>query len=123
MLKFKHYSPISGLTTLDPRYFGTAKAGRERRRASVPSICLYHPDGEVERIFNGCTLYHVPIDTSLLYDLSSDKLGLLDKYPDFSKVERVIKRRGFLGYWLPGASGLFKGQARVFKRIACHVES
>ena len=121
MIQFRHYSPRSGLTVLDPRYFGTAKAGAERRRASVPSVCLYHPDGIVESIFNGCTLYHVPIDESLLYDLSSDLAGLLDKYPAFASVERAIKRRGFLGYWLPAASNpLFRGQARIFGKVVCY---
>lgn len=122
LLQFKHFSPKPGLTVLDPRYFGTAKAGRERLRASVPSICLYALDGEPERIFSGCHEYRVTIDESALYNLSADPLNLL-RHSDFSKVERCIKRRGFLGYWLPEAVGLFRGQARIFRRVPCQMKS
>lgn len=112
---FRHYSPRSDLTTLDPRYCGTAKAGRERYRAAVKSICLYAADGPIESdLFAGCTLYTVSIPDDRLYNLSDDPLRLL--CADFGLTERRIKRKGFAGYWLPSGSGIFKGQARLFKR-------
>lgn len=111
---FHHYSPLESLTALDPQYCGTAKAGKERCRAAVKSICLYSPDGEVETIFSGCHLYKVDIPVDRLYDLSEDRNGYL--CADFGLTERRIKRAGFVGYWLPSGTGIFKGQARLFKR-------
>ena len=115
---FRHYSPVAGLVSVDPRYFGSNKAGRERFRASVKSICLYASSGPIESdLFHDCYLYTLEIPTESLYDLSADSLNLLGD--DFGLTERRIKRRGFIGYWLPTGSGIFKGQERLFKRWPC----
>lgn len=115
MVIFKHYSPKAGLSFLDPRYCGSYKAGRERLRSAVKSICLYAEDGEVEKdLFGNCWLYKVAIPKQELYDLSADPLGLLCE--DFGLTERRIQRRGFVGYWLPTGLGIFRGQARLFRR-------
>ena len=115
MLTFHHYSK-ERRAVLDPKYCGSAKQGKEKLRAAVPSICLYHPEGEVEREFIGYVLHVVYLPDGSLYDLSADLSNYL-RGGDFSLTERRIKRAGYWGYWLPTGLGLFKGQARLYRKV------
>lgn len=113
MITFTHYSP-KRLAVLDPKYYGSGPfKGAERKRRALRQVCLYGPDSLVEREFMGYLRHVVQIDESQLYDLSRDPSGYLDA-PTFYGVELRIKRAGYIGYWLPLATGGFRQQARLF---------
>lgn len=107
---FDHYSPVEGLTELDPKYMGTGLAGAERKRASrTPAMHVYRAGAKPEREFASLPKYSVRVEGDI-YDVAKDPAGIVKGLQervragkltasDFAdEMERAIQRRGFAGY-------------------------
>jgi GNAT superfamily N-acetyltransferase len=137
-LKFKHFSNMSDdALDLDPEKMGTGAKGAEAKRGGPKVISLYSEDGEVEPdVTQGRTRYNVEIPKEDLYDASVDAQGLLRQAQvpfgmttdkdgntvpvgtrfDMNRFEELVRDAGYLGYHTPEASGILKGQARIFHK-------
>jgi hypothetical protein len=86
-----HYSTKSGLTLLDPKYQGTGSRGEEtkRGRPEVTRINFYRANTRTESsiVANANAKYIVKANEDSLYDLATDKDGILnDAYEAWSKM-------------------------------------
>jgi GNAT superfamily N-acetyltransferase len=137
-LKFKHFSDAKDdRLDLDPERMGTGTKGAEAKRAGPKVISLYSEFGEVEPdVARGRTRYNVEIPAEDLYNASRDPQGLLAQAQvpygltmddkgnmvpvghrfDMNKFEELVRDAGYLGYHLPEAQGILKGQARIFHK-------
>jgi GNAT superfamily N-acetyltransferase len=136
-MQFKHFSNLNGEEVeLDPAFQGTGFKGRESLRKGPQVTSLYPADlsdAEVEKELQGKTKYVVEIPRDSLYDASEDKLGLRQKAQkavgwteedgvrvpnrfifDMNRFEELIRDAGFTGYYTPAASGILRGQGRLF---------
>lgn len=116
----KHYSPVAGLTRLDPKFQGTAAAGQERNRTKrIPRTYYYLRHAAPEtHVSSGGNLYHgeLPAGTKL-YDMSADHLqllkpkmqqtnaGMVFRPVDFDQVEKKLAKLGYHGYHSYGPQG------------------
>ena len=103
-----HYSPVSGLTELDPSRYGTGSRGVESRRLSGleqndplrKRTFFYEQVGdslpEKELAVRGGNAYTAQLNN--LYDLDADHLGLRQTSGDLNGLERSIIDKGFDGY-------------------------
>ena len=129
-MEFRHFSNLNDVAVvLDPKYYGTGMRGDERGRIAngAPKvISAYAMKGEVEPGLRGKTEYRIKVPTSRMYDLSRDPLGISEKATnangsyDHTKAEKLIKKAGFIGYYIPAAEGILKGQARFFEKVKAH---
>jgi len=118
-LTFRHFSKFDADSfTLDPRFFGTGRAGAERARVAngAPrTTALYGMDGHIEPEFRGMNEYTVTVPKSRIYDASADPQKLMENAADFTAFEHAAKEAGYIGYYMPGSHGFFRGQARLFR--------
>jgi GNAT superfamily N-acetyltransferase len=137
-LKFKHFSNAKDdQIDLDPELMGTGAKGAEAKRGGPKVVSLYAEHGETEPdVASGRTRYNVEIAKEDLYDGSTDPQGLLRQAQvpfgltqdaqgnmvpvghrfDMNKFEELVRDAGYLGYHLPEATGILKGQARIFQK-------
>ena len=137
-LKFKHFSnQTADRFDLDPEKMGTGAKGAEAKRNGPKVTSLYAENGEVEPdVSNGRTRYNVEIPKEDLYDGSADPQRFLAQAQvpygmttdaqgntvpvghrfDMNKFEELVRDAGYLGYHLPEAQGILKGQARIFQK-------
>jgi len=107
MLNVEHYSPVEGLTKLDPRKAGTGRAGREALRGSrVPAIHVYDSGtGQIERdIASGNYRYTGQVPAKSIYDIARDPRGLVAKISDENGNYDATKLEALLAK-TPGISG------------------
>jgi Mn-dependent DtxR family transcriptional regulator len=139
-VQFKHFSNLTeDEIELDPKFMGTGIPGRERARGPVPQISLYPDDiedSDVEEGLKGKTAYVVEVPRDALYDASEDRLQLRMKAQvpmawseedgvrtpsmfrfDANAFDKLVQEHGFDGYYLPAASGILRGQGRLFKSV------
>ena len=141
-LHFVHYSNLSDPNvTLDPKFYGTGIKGLEANRGAMPTISLYPHDinpKDVEHGLESKTKYRVSVPKDKLYDATKDEKGLIEQatdYPSFTlddngkmvpegdgildmnAFEQAVKKAGYMGYHTPGASGILRGQARLFQPV------
>ena len=120
-----HYSPVAGLTSLDPTFAGTAFAGGERRRFGPgrfgrdnPRLNFYVQDGDAqpgkERALAGAQNgYTVTLEN--LYDYAEDPRGIVaENYPNQDAIEEEVADAGFDGMLLPPVAGIPNRTAIVF---------
>jgi hypothetical protein len=124
-LQLRHHSPIAGLETISPSQGGSNRMmrGDERYRRShegyVPrsyyGLNTGDAGGYSKEMNVGDSVYNVEIDADKVYDLTKDANNLyyeaIQLHPDDIKkqitaVERMIKDKGFSGYWNRGPMGM-----------------
>ena len=139
-IRFKHFSNLTeDEVELSPAFMGTGIPGREAARAPVPQISLYPDDiadNQVEEGLRSKTAYVVEVPRDALYDASEDRLNLRMKAQvgvgvteedgvkkpmffrfDANQFDKLVQDAGFDGYYTPAASGILKGQGRLFKSV------
>lgn len=101
-----HYSPVAGLSELDPTKYGTGSPGAEQRRLrnAEPGLrartFFYEvKDGVIppkEAVVRGSNQYTATLTG--IYDLDTDVLGLRQEYSDLNAMEQGLLDRGYRGY-------------------------
>ncbi len=111
-----HYSQHPGaLKSIDPKFMGTGKAGRESRRPGrIPRQYFYEPDTEPEDIvMQGAKHVHKISRPHDILDLAHEDAGpILQGARDQDHLEELIRDAGYSGYknsasQSPGAVALF----------------
>lgn len=102
MLAVEHYSPLAGLTTLDPRKSGSGRVGRERQRSDrIPAVHVYDSKhSQLEDQFRHDYRYTGQVPTHSIYDIGRDpdKLIPATSLYDATQLERKIKAKGYTGF-------------------------
>jgi len=113
----EHYSKKQGLENLDPEFYGSNYAGRERDRSSEPNWqnrTLYGIEtgkkgGYVKEYGVGNHEYIVSVPAERMYDGNANPDGL-DKTKGLTNYEAAIKEAGYLGFWsINGRMGMVAG--------------
>lgn len=134
-LRFRHFSTAKP-DALKVEYSGTGIKGEERSRSpstQIDVISAYPDEGFTKEVGLGPNEYVIDVREQDMYNLSEDPLNLYgygkdpqtfnaDMKPigfrtDHHKVEQAIRDAGYLGYYVPKASGNMKGQARFFRDL------
>jgi hypothetical protein len=120
-----HYSPVAGLTSLDPTFAGTAYAGRERYRFGPgrfgrdnPRLNFYVQDGNTQpgkerALADARNGYTVTLEN--LYDYAEDPRGIVaENHPNVDAIEEEVADAGFDGLLFPPVAGIPNRTAVVF---------
>ncbi len=111
-----HYSQHPGeLKTIDPKFMGTGKAGRESERSGrIPRQYFYEPDQVPEDlVMSGAKKVHKISRPHDILDLAhEDAAPILEGARDQDHLEELIRDAGYSGYknsesQIPGAVALF----------------
>lgn len=127
LVPLEHYSPRGDLDILDPAFFGTAHAGRERRRAALPDFLprTYYYEGGTKpeaALASEPFRYTAWVDEKAIYDLGTDPQGFLAKAGgDPTTAERLIREAGYVGYKnsassIPNAVAVFEALRPLAKQ-------
>lgn len=108
-IKLVHHTKADGsFAKLDPKFFGSAFAGAEKKRAAnygkdFPKRTYAYVAGtQPETKFKNLPTSEVEVDAKSIYNLSMDPLNLMEKAGyDYTMTERLIKASGFRGYRRP----------------------
>jgi 8-oxo-dGTP pyrophosphatase MutT (NUDIX family)/GNAT superfamily N-acetyltransferase len=131
VIRLEHYSPLTGLTRLQPKFQGTGAfglhGGETQRPHRIPRTYYYFAGSEPEATFkgNGHHKYRAQLPPmARLYDIGADDLGLMQprvkqtpqgimhEPADLDQVERKIRKLGYWGYHnyhpaIPNAVAIF----------------
>lgn len=123
-LHFLHMSNLSQPdVTLDPKFYGTGIKGAEAKRGGAKVTSLYPAaidPSQIEQDLESKTPYRVSMPASSMYNANEDPLALKDvnRLPsgnlDMNGYEDAIRDAGYAGYHVPDATGILKGQGRLF---------
>lgn len=114
-VRLEHYTPRGDLEKIDPEFFGTGQAGRERARAQDPGFLprsYYYVSGsQPEARFKGQPYtYSVEVPAARIYNLDTDPAGLAKTIPDPTELEKAIREAGYVGYQRGNVVALFEPQ-------------
>lgn len=135
-----HYSQHPGeLKSIDPKFMGTGKAGRESKRSGrIPRQYFYEPGSQPEDlVMQGAKRVHKIARPHDIIDIASEEAQpILQNARDEDHLEELIRDAGFSGYknsasQVPGAVALFGEHPVVdseemssahFKKLAGYAE-
>lgn len=122
-LDLEHYSNVGGIQELDPARFGTGQAGREKARADqpgfIPRTYFYEKGSIPEARFRGAPYKYIArLTRGDIYDIASDPLKLRAAAGgDVTRLEGLIRERGFKGYRNTSEEAAPKGAVAVFEKL------
>ncbi len=133
-----HFSNHNDLKTVNPKYFGTAKANpNDRRGANKTYFFVEGSDMDIDaQFFGNSNMYGAVVDGSRLYDLRRGKEDVLNYFGTINREEADdnVRKKGYVGILVDSKDGrhvvmLYRpvkvaplGQAKNAKRAVSNVQ-
>lgn len=104
-IKLYHYTDIEGLKYIRPDYIGKNIFTQKELQTSSFKRAFWYTKRRPEYLLKSCNiLYIAEVDRDLIYNLKTDRLGLIDKSKikgldviDYNILFRNIRAKGYIG--------------------------
>ncbi len=100
IIEVDHYSNTSDLSSIDPSFYGTGKTNKKEKAGQKLNRSFFYKGGdEVEGALRDSKYkYKAKLDTSNLYDMSTDELGIAKKASSDIILDEMLVEAGYDGF-------------------------